>query len=64
MLDKSLFTTMNQQFWVKHYQETIHSVMLQMPHIPNHKLQIIALLIQSSFTVHSSAYHTGLSLKD
>jgi len=64
MLDKSLFTTMNQRFWVKHYQEAIHSVMLQMPHIPNHKLQITALLMQPSFTVHSSAYHIRLSPKD
>lgn len=64
MLDRSLFTTMNQWFKVKHYQEEIQSVMLQMPHIQNHKLQIIALLTQPSFTVHSSAYHTGLSPKD
>jgi len=64
MRDKILFTTMNQWFWVKHYQETLHSVMLQMPHIPNQKLQIIALLMWPSFKVHSSAYHTGLSLMD
>jgi len=61
MLDRILFTTMNQWFWVKHYQEASHSVMFQMPHIPNQKFQIIALLMQPSFKVHSFAYHTGLS---
>jgi len=46
VLDKLLFTTMNQWFRVKLYQDASHSVMLQMPHIPNQKLQIIALLMR------------------